>query len=74
MSIQLHFVGLYPIDLSQKSTQRVEISDREAAIIAYTEDLINTLLDNQTNRLFKFRDMYDECQVASKLAVGGERP
>jgi len=60
MSIQLHFVGLYPIDLSQKSTQRVEVSDREAAIIAYTADLINTLLDNQTNRVFKFRSLTTE--------------
>lgn len=70
MSIQLHFVGLYPIDLSQKSTQRVEVSDKEAAIIAYTADLINTLLDNQTNRVFKFRSLTTEVSASiSKMTT-----
>lgn len=70
MSIQLHFVGLYPIDLSQESTQKIEISDKEATIIAYTQDLINALLDNQTNRLFKFRSLTTEVSASiSKIST-----
>jgi hypothetical protein len=73
MSTQLHFVGLYPIDLSQSSTHKIEIPDQEVGIVVYTNDLITTLLENQTNRLFKFRSLTTEVSGAvEKIANNGE--
>ncbi|MDX6445141.1 MAG: hypothetical protein QOH71_2215 [Blastocatellia bacterium] len=53
MSAQLHFVGLYPIDLTQSSAQRIEVP-KTAGIIDYAQNLIGTLLKDETNRIFKF--------------------
>jgi hypothetical protein len=71
MSTQLHFVGLYPIDLGQASTHKVAIPDGKAGIIAYTQDLINTLLENQTNRVFKFRSLTTEVSASIAKIVSG---
>ena len=71
MNTKLHFVGLYPIDFSQTSTHKVAIPDGKAGIIAYTQDLINTLLENQTNRVFKFRSLTTEVSASIAKIVSG---
>lgn len=53
MSAQLHFVGVYPIDLTQSSAQRIEVP-KTAGIFDYAQNLIGTLLKDETNRVFKF--------------------
>jgi hypothetical protein len=54
MSAQLDFVGLYPIDITQSSSVKIDISGKQAGVVAYAQYLIDTLLQNETNRVFKF--------------------
>ena len=72
MNSKLHFVGLYLIDFSQTSTHKVAIPDGRACIIVYTQDLINTVLENQTNRVFKFRSLTTEVSASITIVSGSD--
>lgn len=66
---QLHFVGLYPIDITQETSQKVDVP-KTASVADYTQDLINTLLKDETNRLFKFGTSGGMREAVSALASG----
>jgi hypothetical protein len=72
MSATLHFVGLYPIDLTQPSSVKIDIAGKQEGVVAYAQYLIDTLLGNETNRLFKFGPTSDMRNAIDRFANAGD--
>lgn len=59
------FVSLHAIDTTLKRSSRVNVKGKETAIAEYVEGLVDSILRDKSNRIFKFRS--NSTEVSSSI-------